>query len=116
MAGDQHDLGRFALLEIVDELDAVTVGELEIGEQDVGPHLRQLNARGAQRARFRDGEPLAFHEFGQPFQLFGVVVYEQDVWHRALLLFIFWRAGNRVPYFAMCNASHRKPIILTTNG
>ena len=83
MAGDHHHFGRLALLEIVDELDAVAVGKLQIGQQHVGPHLRQLNARGAQRARFGDGEPFAFDELGQPFELFGVVVYEQDVWHRA---------------------------------
>jgi hypothetical protein len=81
VTGDHDDFGRFALFQVIDQLDAIAVRQLEVSQKHVRAHLGQLDARGAQRARFGDGEPFTFHEFRQPFELFGVVVYEQHMWH-----------------------------------
>jgi hypothetical protein len=85
VAGDQADLGPILGFQVVDELDAVTVRQLQVGKQHVRPHLGELDARGAQRCRFRDRETFGFDEFRQPFQLFGIVVAEQYVWHQTSL-------------------------------
>ena len=81
VAGDQHHFGRIARLEIIDELDALPVGELQIREQHVGLQARHVDARGAQRIGLRYSEPLAFGELGQPLQRLRVVVYEQQMRH-----------------------------------
>ena len=81
MAGDQHHFGRIARLEVVDELDALPVGELQIREQHVGLQARHVDARCTQRIGLRDTEALAFGELGQPLQRLRVVVYEQQMRH-----------------------------------
>jgi hypothetical protein len=48
MACDHDDFGRVPLFEVIDQLYAVTVRQLQVGQQHIGPHLRELNARGAQ--------------------------------------------------------------------
>ena len=40
-----------------------------------------LDARGAQRVGLGDGEAFGFGELGQPFERFGIVVYEQEMGH-----------------------------------
>jgi hypothetical protein len=81
VTGDQHHLGRLARLEVVDQLDALTVGQLQVGEQHIGLQARHVNARGAQRVGLRYREALAFGELAEPLQRFGVVIYEQQMRH-----------------------------------
>ena len=68
-------------LEVVEQVDAAAVGQLQVDEQDVGLQARHLDARGAQRVGLGNGEPFGFGELGQPFEGFGVVVYEEEMGH-----------------------------------
>ena len=81
MAGDQHHLGRLACLQIVDQLDTLAVGQLQVGKHDVGLQPRHVNARSAQRIGLRYSETFAFGELREPFQRFGIVVYQQQMGH-----------------------------------
>ncbi len=84
MAGDQHHLGGFLRLEVVDQLDALAVGQLQIGEQHIGLQARHVDACSTQAIRLRYCEAFAFRELRKPFQRFGVVVYKQQMGHDAL--------------------------------
>ena len=81
VAGDQHHLGRLARLEVGDQVDALAVGQLQVGEQDVGLQARHVDARGAQRIGRGHGEAFGLGQLGQPLERFGIVVYEQEMGH-----------------------------------
>ena len=66
VAGDQHHLGRLARLQVVDQLDALAVGQLQIGEHHVGLQPRHVDARRAQRIGLGDREAFAFGELRKP--------------------------------------------------
>src|SRR5215510_4579333 len=98
VAGDHHYLGRVARLEIRDELDALAVRELQVGEQDVGLQARQVDARRAHRIGLRDAEAFGFGKLAQPFERFGIVVYEKQMGHRERLTKWVCKNGTQLAY------------------
>jgi hypothetical protein len=81
VTGDQHHLGGFARLQVGHQLDALAVGKLQVGDHDVRLQPGHMDARGAQRVCGCHGEAFGLGELAQPFERFGIVVYEQEVWH-----------------------------------
>jgi hypothetical protein len=81
VACDQDDLGGFARFEVLDELDALSVGQLQVGEQHVGLKARHVDARRSQAVGLRDAEAFALGELGKPLERFGVVIDKQEMGH-----------------------------------
>ena len=76
VARDHHHLGLGARLEVRDQLHAFAVGELQVGEHDVGLQARHVDARRAQAVCGRHGEAFRLGKLGQPLDCFRIVVYE----------------------------------------
>jgi len=96
--GDHHHLGRIARLEVGDQVDALAVGQLQVGEQDVGLQPRHVDARRAQRVGLGDAEAFRLGELAQPFERFGVVVYEQQMGHFGRAYKVGCKNGTQLAY------------------
>ena len=81
VAGDQHHFGGLARFEIFHQLYALSVRQLQVGEQHVGLQTRHVDTRGAQRVGLGDSETFAFRQLRQPLERFGIVVDEQKMGH-----------------------------------
>ncbi len=81
VAGDQHELRGGVLLDVVHELRALPVGQLQVGQQHVGLQPGHMDARGTQRVGGGDREAFAFRQLGEPFESFRIVVYDEQMGH-----------------------------------
>ncbi len=79
--GDDDDFGGLGLLELAQQLDTLTVGKLQIGEEDVGTLAAELDAGIAQALRASHGKALHARHFLQPLHHVRVVVDDQSVCH-----------------------------------
>ncbi len=81
MTGDDDDFSGFGLLELAHELDALAIGESQIGQQYGWILPAKLDAGLAQRMRAGDGEALHSRDFLQPVHDVRIVVDYQRMCH-----------------------------------
>ena len=81
MTGDDDDLRGLRLLQLARELDALAVGETQIGQQHVRTLPPQLDARITQTMGSRNRKAFHARDFLQPVHDVRIVVDYQSVCH-----------------------------------
>ena len=82
--GDDHDVARGILLRrLANDFDSATVGEAEVGEQDVGRGVREDRARGGAVRRDADQLELGVRadDVGEALCKPGFIFDEEDFDH-----------------------------------
>ncbi len=84
VARDDDHFGRFRFLQLAHQLDALAVGQAQIGQQDIRFLPSELDAGLAQAERPRDRETLHPGHFLEPVHDIWIVVDNQSVCHEFL--------------------------------
>ena len=82
VTGDQYDIRRRGLVEVFEQLQAVTVRQLEVEQDDVGTTIAQRVARFGQRADAGRVEAFALDDRPEGVEGLRVVVYKKRARHR----------------------------------
>ena len=81
MAGDEYDALDGALTQLLEQLEAVAVGQHQVEQQDVGHHAAEQPARTLEALRALDGVAVQLQHFLRRRHKVRFVVYQQDVGH-----------------------------------
>jgi hypothetical protein len=82
MTGDHHHLGGGARFQVVHQLYAASVGQLQVAQHDVGLQPGHVDTGGAQAVGGCHAEAFGLGELREPLDGFGIVVYEEEMGHR----------------------------------
>jgi hypothetical protein len=84
VAGHQHHFGGGAAFQILQQVDAAAVGQVEVDQRHVRGAMAHLRARVAQGAGGVGGEALSLDQLGESGKEIGIVIYRKGVGHRFL--------------------------------